>query len=97
MAGSEEIEDDQISASITGSKRRKLSEVVKASKSKDDMTHKINYFKTLPSQVRSSVKDIEAPVKVLLEEHYTAGEITSTINRGRMSVLKLNFKKSEPE
>ena len=97
MAGSEEIEDDQVNAPIAGSKRRKLSEVVKAGKSKDDMTHKINYFKTLPSQVRSSVRDIEAPVKVLLEGHYTAGEITSTVNRGRMSVLKLNFKKSESE
>ncbi len=77
-------------------KRRKLSDLpLLANKTKEETANKISYFKTMPAQVRSTASDIESPAKTLLDEHCTYGEITSTVNRGRISIIKFNQKKPE--
>ena len=77
-------------------KRRKLSDLpLIANKTKEEMANKISYFKTMPPQVRSTASDLESPTKTLLEEHCTYGDITSTVNRGRISIIKFNQKKAE--
>lgn len=81
----------------TPSKRRKLSDLpLLNNKAKEEMATKINYFKTMPPQVRSNAQDIENPIRTLLEENCTYGEITSTVNRGRISIIKLNPKQDKP-
>jgi hypothetical protein len=81
----------------TSSKRRKLSDLPSlTNRAKEDMATRINYFKTMPPQVRSNAQDIENPVRTLLEENCTYGEVTSTVNRGRISIIKLNQKQNKP-
>ncbi|MEB3315605.1 MAG: hypothetical protein VKK32_05290 [Candidatus Melainabacteria bacterium] len=89
--------DDNNQNSDTTSKRRKLSDLpLLTNKAKEEMATKINYFKTMPPQVRSNAQDIESPIRTLLEENCTYGEITSTVNRGRISIIKLNQKQNKP-
>ncbi len=89
--------DDNNQNSDTTSKRRKLSDLpLLTNKTKEEMATKINYFKTMPPQVRSNAQDIESPIRTLLEENCTYGEITSTVNRGRISIIKLNQKQNKP-
>jgi hypothetical protein len=79
------------------SKRRKLSELpMLANKTKDEMMTRIGYFKTMPPQVRCTAQDIENPLRTLRDENCTYGEITSTVNRGRISIIKLNQKQDKP-
>jgi hypothetical protein len=81
----------------TNSKRRKLSDLpLLSNKTKEEMATKINYFKTMPPQIRSNAQDIENPIRTLLEENCTYGEVTSTVNRGRISIIKLNPKQDKP-
>jgi hypothetical protein len=90
-------ENDNNPNSDTNSKRRKLSDLpLLTNKTKEEMATKINYFKTMPPQVRSNAQDIENPIRTLLEENCTYGEITSTVNRGRISIIKLNPKQNKP-
>jgi hypothetical protein len=89
--------NSQNPGSETTSKRRKLSSIpLLANKTKEEMATKINYFKTMPPQVRSNAQDIESPARIILEENCTYGEITSTVNRGRISIIKLNQKQNKP-
>ncbi len=89
--------DSNNPSSETTSKRRKLSDIpLLTNKTKEEMATKINYFKTMPPQVRSNAQDIESPIRTLLEENCTYGEITSTVNRGRISIIKLNQKQNKP-
>ena len=89
--------DDNNQNSDTTSKRRKLSDLpLLTNKAKEEMATKINYFKTMPPQVRSNAQDIENPIRTLLEENCTYGEVTSTVNRGRISIIKLNQKQDKP-
>lgn len=89
--------DNNNQNSDTPSKRRKLSDLpLLNNKAKEEMATKINYFKTMPPQVRSNAQDIENPIRTLLEENCTYGEITSTVNRGRISIIKLNPKQDKP-
>ncbi|MFM7458811.1 MAG: hypothetical protein ACKO3R_09180 [bacterium] len=84
-------------SSDKNSKRRKLSDLpLLTNKTKEEMATKINYFKTMPPQIRSNAQDIENPIRTLLEENCTYGEITSTVNRGRISIIKLNQKQNKP-
>jgi len=56
--------DDNNQNSDTTSKRRKLSDLpLLTNKTKEEMATKINYFKTMPPQVRSNAQDIENPDK----------------------------------
>ncbi|MFZ4084153.1 MAG: hypothetical protein ACOYK1_01245 [Vampirovibrionia bacterium] len=90
-------ENDNNPNSDTNSKRRRLSDIpLLTNKTKEEMATKINYFKTMPPQVRSNAQDIESPIRTLLEENCTYGEITSTVNRGRISIIKLNQKQNKP-
>jgi len=90
-------ENDNNPNSDTNSKRRKLSDLpLLTNRTKEEMATKINYFKTMPPQVRSNAQDIENPIRTLLEENCTYGEITSTVNRGRISIIKLNPKQDKP-
>jgi hypothetical protein len=94
---SENNENDNNPNSDTNSKRRRLSDIpLLTNKTKEEMATKINYFKTMPPQVRSNAQDIESPIRTLLEENCTYGEITSTVNRGRISIIKLNQKQNKP-
>lgn len=98
MVDSEENQDinDQSPESASQPKRRRLSDLTRANRAKDETADKINYFKTMPAQVRSTAKDLEAPLKILAEEHCSFGDIASTINRGRVSVIKVNYKQDKP-
>jgi hypothetical protein len=90
-------EKDNNPNSDTNSKRRRLSDLpLLTNKTKEEMATKINYFKTMPPQIRSNAQDIESPIRTLLEENCTYGEITSTVNRGRISIIKLNQKQNKP-
>jgi len=90
-------ENDNNPNSDTNSKRRKLSDLpLLTNKTKEEMATKINYFKTMPPQIRSNAQDIENPIRTLLEENCTYGEVTSTVNRGRISIIKLNPKQDKP-
>jgi hypothetical protein len=90
-------ENDNNPSSDRNSKRRKLSDLpLLTNKTKEEMSTKINYFKTMPPQVRSNAQDIESPIRILLEENCTYGEVTSTVNRGRISIIKLNQKQDKP-
>ena len=90
-------ENDNNPNSDTNPKRRKLSDLpLLTNKTKEEMATKINYFKTMPPQVRSNAQDIENPIRTLLEGKCTYGEITSTVNRGRISIIKLNPKQDKP-
>ena len=85
--------------------RRRLSDLPSLRKdTKEVMAEKINYFKTMPEQVKDNVGNLQNPVRVPKKRHITHKGIKSSVSKGRISILNISdtinfndFNKSKEE